>query len=272
MSVRADERTVKTNVARFECRDDREFGRKKIVLGDAVLFMEQCQDIQFDGIAFKSRVKGAAADEHIQFFTGNGISQRFFIVLVSQMGQKVVDIEDRVAVVFAHADIHTGTVFLHHNAVQRKRGGHPLIFTDAPVIVSLEETHAVFFIERALFEIKTGRINVRGRDPDTLAQRLAADGEKEEIFAAVIIIIFAATFQLVTERVRFKALFFGQRYGSFHRLAFGFGRVKEGGVSAREVIGRIDMRFVFCFVDGFLFVGKLLTQFFCVFHLNAPLF
>ena len=61
------------------------------------------------------------------------------------------------------------------HAVQRKGGGHPLIFADAAVIVGLEICDIAIFIQRTGLEVQARRIYVRCDYTNALVKRLFAD-------------------------------------------------------------------------------------------------
>ena len=82
---------------------------------------------------------------------------------MSEVGKKVVDLEDGIAFVLSDIYVNDFTVFGYDNSVERKRGSYPLIFADTAVVVCLEESHAAVFIKRALLEVYTGRVDMSRR-------------------------------------------------------------------------------------------------------------
>ena len=91
------------------------------------------------------------AKPDVQILALDGLAQRFFILLGSQMGQKVTDIKDRISRVLTDLHLQHAAVLQCHHAVQRQRNRRPLVFAQASVVVGLAQRYAIRFVERHLF-------------------------------------------------------------------------------------------------------------------------
>ena len=76
------------------------------------------------------------------------------------MGEKVGDIEYRVRLVLAYAYVYFTKVLGNNNSVKREGSGNPLIFANSAVVMSFEINYTAILVNGALFNIKSGRINV----------------------------------------------------------------------------------------------------------------
>ena len=76
------------------------------------------------------------------------------------MGEKVGDIEYRVRLVLAYADAYFVEVLGNNDAVKREGSGNPLIFANSAVVMSFKINYTAILVNGALFNIKSGRINV----------------------------------------------------------------------------------------------------------------
>ena len=65
------------------------------------------------------------------------------------MGQQVADAEHRIRRIFADADFQHLAALLHHDAVERQRGGSPLVLAYAPIVMGLEQRQITLLVERA---------------------------------------------------------------------------------------------------------------------------
>ena len=188
------------------------------------------------------------------------------------MGQDVVDIEDGIGVILADDDLDRGAVRLDDDAVQGERSGDPLILLDAAVVVGLEEAHAAILVEGSLLEVEAGGVDVGGRDADALVDVLGADGEEEEVLAAVVVVAAVAGLQGVAEAVGGKAGVFGHLDRDGDALALGLAGVEVLHVGAGEG-HRVSDDGGGGFVDGLLGVEELFAQGFgCFAHGGGLLF
>ena len=81
---------------------------------------------------------GLAAHQQVQLLAGDTVAQTLFGLLPGQMGQQVVDGEQRLPRPGADGHLHGTAVGLDDDAVKLQRDGHPLILADTPIVVGLE--------------------------------------------------------------------------------------------------------------------------------------
>ena len=169
------------------------------------------------------------------------------------MDEKVADTHDRIALVFADIDVSRGAVLFADNAVQSKRNGDVLIFFNAAVVVRVQKSKAVGLVQRILFKVETGRVDVSAQNSESFGERLFADNVQNDVFVFVYFVQLVAGLNRLYCFDVFKSLGFG----CFNRLAngktFGLGRSEEVFV----IFGKIkDILF--------LFFGNAVPYIFCV--------
>ena len=91
------------------------------------------------------------------------------------MDQKIRYEKHRIVLILAYGKDNGFAVLLHNDAVQRKRAGNKLIFLDAAVIVCIQITEAAFFVQRILFDIHSGAVDVRSQNVQAVFHRLRTD-------------------------------------------------------------------------------------------------
>ena len=90
------------------------------------------------------------------------------------MNEQIADSDDGVALVLADIDVSRSAVLFAYHAVQSKRNGDVLIFLYAAVVVRVQKSKAVGLVQRILFKIETGRIDMRAQHSHTFDERLFA--------------------------------------------------------------------------------------------------
>ena len=80
----------------------------------------------------------------------------FLILLLSEMGQQIIDVDDRIGFVLADDYIHRFAVLFDDHAVQCQRDRDPLVLADTTVVTRLEESEAAVLIERGLLDVHAG--------------------------------------------------------------------------------------------------------------------
>ena len=206
VAVRTDSRAVKTDISCLCSGNRAKLGRHKVNLGDAVLLVENGENVQLYGIRTVLAAVRTATREQVQHFAFNSLAQGLLCKLLTKMRKNVVNIENRIVIVFADANLDGLTALCADNAVDSKRNGSPLILLDTAVVVSLEESDSAILVNGAGFEIKTGGIDVGCENSDTLFKRLRTDGESVKALSAVVVIKLVACLYLVAESVGTEAL------------------------------------------------------------------
>ena len=77
VTVGADKRAVKSDVARLERGNRRDLRADEIVLFDAVLLVQDRQNVQFDLVGYVLVGKRDPADKQIEFLAGDRGTERF---------------------------------------------------------------------------------------------------------------------------------------------------------------------------------------------------
>ena len=101
------------------------------------------------------------------------------------MGEQIVDGEHRVPLILADDEVDEGPVRLYHNPMHGQRHCHPLVLLYTAVIVRPKEREIHVFIERILFEIEAGSVNVGNNDLHALGKITAALSEGDDLFPSV---------------------------------------------------------------------------------------
>ena len=223
MTVTREERAVKTEIAALAGRHSAEFCGDEVGFGDAVFFIEYRKNVVLDG----SVVQFARTDKDVERFGRDRLVERLFALFVTEVRKQVVDVENGIVLVLADIYADLRTVGFDDDAVERERDRDPLIFTDTAVVVRLEESKTRVLIERTLFEVKARRVDVRDSKTHTVRYVLFSYSEEEKRFAAVVVVKFISGFELHTESVGLKSLFFREVFGVYHRFALGFRGVEE---------------------------------------------
>ena len=89
MAVGADHGAVEADVAGLISGDDLDFSAGKILLGDAVLLVEEDHGVQLDSFLHFLVVHSVGADEDVQLLGADAVAQLALALLSAQMGQQV---------------------------------------------------------------------------------------------------------------------------------------------------------------------------------------
>ena len=263
VTVRADEGAIQTHVAGLAGGNGGQIRGEKILLGDAVLLVEQSQHVQTDGIAALKTGVGTGAHQQVQTLGGEGGAQRLGGLILGQMGEQIVDVDDGVGGILTDADVDHGAVLLHHHAVESQGNRHPLVLADTAVVVGLEEGHAAVLVERGLLDVDAGHVHVGGHDADTVVDGLATDTEQVQVAAAVVVVVFPADLQGHTQCVGNVALLFGHLDGHGHGLPLGLGGIQVGHVAGSIIVSGLDGGLVGLLVEVGLLIAQLGFQLTC---------
>ena len=185
MAVCGDERAVEADVAGLEGRDQFEFRRQEVFFHDAVLLVEDLQDVELHELGLLLTLEGKGADEDVQVLALDGIGQGAFLLFLREVRQEIGDDELRVALVLADVHGDGRAVALDDDAVEGQRDGGPLVLLDAAVVVGLEEREFLLLIERVRFEVKARGVDVGRRDAQTFREGLLAEGRQDDALVPV---------------------------------------------------------------------------------------
>ena len=83
---------------------------EEVLLGDAVFLVEQTEHRKFDAVGALVVLEWAAAEQNVQVFAGHALGEGLFHLVGRQMDQQIGHAEDWIALFFADANIHRGTV------------------------------------------------------------------------------------------------------------------------------------------------------------------
>ena len=163
LSISRDHAAVQSAFSGFSCRNHLQLRGEEILFFKIIFFFQDAKDILFDSLFFLFVClcrQRSAADQDIQLFSFDYLSRFFLHLLGSQMRKKIADVQDRIVFILPDHNIQDRTVFFCHNAVDRKRKGHPLVFLDSAVIMRVQISQVRILIQRVLLDIQSGRIDV----------------------------------------------------------------------------------------------------------------
>ena len=201
-----------------------EFGADQVLLLDAVMVFQVFQQVELDALLGLGVSQGQGPHQDIELFPFEGLGHLLVHGLLGQVGQEVQHGKDRVMGVLADGELHPGAVGLDDHPVDGQGPGQPLVFLDAAVVVGLQKGQVGVFIERVLFQVQPGRVDVGGHDAQPLGQGPAALDHQDDDLAPVIIITPGAG--LLAGQVH-KAQGLGLAFDLHHRLPFGLGPVQK---------------------------------------------
>ena len=170
MAVGTDQGAVEADVGSLESGHHLQLGGDEILLHDVVLLVQVVHDGQLHPVGALVVLKGAAADEQVQAFAGDGLAQGLLGLLHAQVGQQIVNGELGVLRRAADRHGHGRAVLQGHHAAELQGDSHPLVLADTAVIVGLEKGQLRVLIERVGLEIQPGGVDVGRADVDALAE------------------------------------------------------------------------------------------------------
>ena len=266
MTVRADQGAVETHVAGLACGNGREVSREEVLLGDTVLFVEQGENIESDGITLTIGV-GTSTQQDVQILGRDGLSERLGGLLLREMREQIVDVEHGIGLVLTDDYVDDGAVLLDYHAVDGEGNGHPLVLADTAEVAGLEEGKAAILVQGGLLDVNAGIVHVGRHDADAVLNGLAAHAEQVEIAATVVVVVLAAHLERHAEGVGDVALALGHLNGDGDRLALGLSGVQIRHVAGGVVVGGLDGCLVSLLVEVGLLVAQTGFEFFLyVFH------
>ena len=98
------------------------------------------------------------------------------------MREQVTYAENRIRIILADYDVDSGSVLFRDDSVQCERKCNPLVVFNSAIVMGVEQGESILFVERILFEIKAGRVNVRTEDIHACLQRRCADVRQDDSF------------------------------------------------------------------------------------------
>ena len=183
------------------------------------------------------------------------------------MREKVGNNELRFALFFAEGDFNLSAVTQNNNSVKRHRNRRPLIFLDSAVVMRLEKSHLICFVERIRFEVKTWRIDMSCCDSYALADTLFADNGKDNRLFTVEIINLVSGCILLEFIKGYKAFFLCLGNNKLGNLSLRLVIIEEFFV----ILGEIHRLLKLCFIYKICAVLLVHKQFFAQ-NINFCLF
>ena len=101
------------------------------------------------------------------------------------MREQVGNAEYRVVFVLAYVYCYFSAVSLDDNAMQRERNGRPLVLLDAAVVVGLEVSYLVLFVERVLLHVEARGVDMSRNQVHAVLNGLLADNSQDNGLLAV---------------------------------------------------------------------------------------
>ena len=227
MSISANHAAVKANFLDWECRNGFQFCGNKIRFCNAILFIQDVQQVQLDSFAFFGFLERHRTNQNIQFFPPNQANRWTFHLFGCQMRQQVGYTKYRIAFSFADVDGYLAAVCLDDHTMQGKRNGCPLILLNAAVVMGLEQSKFAIFIQWILLHVQTRRVNVCSTKPNALGNRCRTNDGGNHCLSTVVLVNLIAGFQSHTRRKRNKSMFFQQGFCVGTSLPFGLRLVQE---------------------------------------------
>ena len=176
---------------------------------------------------------------------------------MAKVGEQVVDIKDGVGIVLTDGNVYGSTVLFDDNAVECKRGGNPLVLADAAVVMGFEECHTCFLVNGALLQVNAGGVNVCGGNAYALFNGTGANHKQVKAFVAVVVVIFTADGERISQFIRQEAACLCHFYGYGNGLALGFSGIKVCLVRFSKGVCRLCNLLACLFIYTLLFVKQL---------------
>ena len=111
VTVAAHHGAVKAHVPGLMGGHHLDLSAGEVPLGDAVLFVQQHQGVQLDGLLDVGILHSVGADEHVQLLGLDALAELAVVLLGTQMGQQVRD--DQLGIAFIAADVHCDSCLLY---------------------------------------------------------------------------------------------------------------------------------------------------------------
>ena len=177
MAVGADHGPVQTDVAGAHRRHRLQLSGGEVVLGEAVLLVEQLHHRQLHpvGILLVAAADGPAAQQQVQRLARDGLGQGLLALLRAQVGQQIGDDQTGILRVGADLHLHHGAVPQRHHAPQLQGHGDPLVLAQTAVVVGLEIGQLRVLIQGIGLEVQAGRVDVGSGNLHALGQGLLTD-------------------------------------------------------------------------------------------------
>ena len=126
--------------------------------------------------------KEMGVDVEVERLSFNGLGCRLFHLLLGKMDQQVGHKKYRIIVIFSHAQYHCLPALFDDDAVNSQRYRGKLVFFDSSVVVGVQIGDAAVLIERILFDVEPGGIDMRTQNVHAALKGLCADLEKDHGF------------------------------------------------------------------------------------------
>ena len=185
MAIAAHHGAVKANVAALVGRGDLDLSTHELLLGDAVLLVEQDHGVQLDSFLDVLIINSIRADEEVQLLSLDAVLQGTGVLLGTQMGQQVGDAEDGIVLVLAHTDGDGGAILTGEHAVDGQRDRAPLILADTTVVMGLEVAQVVRLIQRGGTQVQTRAVGVGNDQMEAILKALGTDGGSHHSLVAL---------------------------------------------------------------------------------------
>ncbi len=226
MTVAADERAVKPDLAHVKRRHGSKLRREEVLLRDAVHIVENAHHSKLHPVLAVVGI-GRAADEDIKPLAREALGHGFFHLVGGEVGQQIGYDELRLTRLAPDDDIDGLPILQCDSAVQLQRDGDPLVFLYAAVVVRLEIAHFVRLVHSYLLEIKARRVHVRPGDNRAVGKRLFADDGEHQRLAAVVLIELHPRLYIHSGHILCKAVLLGEGDGVYDSLALHAGAVEK---------------------------------------------
>ncbi len=112
------------------------------------------------------------------------------------MDEQIRHEENGIVLVLSHIDLHGTAVLLHNHTVNGKGNRHPLVLFHAAVIMGVQISETAILIERILFHVQTGGINMCPKNIDAVLHLLLTDLKHHDGFIHPYGIHLVARFEL----------------------------------------------------------------------------
>ena len=188
MTICADHASVKTEVSCFESWNNAQFSAQEVSFSDAVFFVEDLHQVQFNLFRSFLIFKLSGTDQNIHGFALECFCQSLSSLFGCQMWQQVGYAENRIVFIFTDGDGNNRTVFLVNVTVQSQRNGWPLVFLDTTIVMWSEVTQFCFFKQWAWFQVKSWGINMSCKDLNAFFDWTGTHSTEDQRFAAVVVV------------------------------------------------------------------------------------
>ena len=152
------------------------------------------------------------------------------------MRKNVRNTENGVIFIFTDFYIYNASVSFADNPMNCQRQSYPLIFFYATVVVRIQVSRKISFIQRILLYVQSWRVNVRTKDYKPVFQIFTSNLKKGNAFVHFLNINLVASLYFFNSIKIFIAIFFCSLYNFSDTFALCFSFVQKILISSNKFL------------------------------------